>query len=89
LLHVGIAQTEGHGHYFWSLATQYKPSTGASRAFEQALKGVGIEAGGVMGLGRVGWSVPREQFFTARRALLAANLLTNEIRIIEPEFQLR
>ena len=89
LLQIGIAQTEAHGRYFWSSAVQYTPSADTSRAFEQALQRVGVKPGGMIDLGIVGWSVPREQFFIARRALLGSGLGTNEIRIIEPEFHLR
>lgn len=89
LLQIGIAQTEGHGRYFWSLAAQYESSPETCRAIEQALESAGVGAGRVMDLGMVGWSVPREQFFAARRALLGAGLRTNEVRIFEPEFHLK
>gem|GEM_PF-6523263 len=88
LFRIGITQTEEAGRFHWSLATSTAFADGG-KAFEKALARVGVKASGVMELGLVGWYVPREQFFVARRALLGADLRANEIRIIEPQFHLK
>ena len=88
LSQIGIAQTESAGHTYWFLASSTHFADGG-RAFEQALARVGVSPGGTMDLGKVGWTVPREQFFAARRALLSAGLSAKEITIAEPRFTLR
>jgi len=88
LSQIGIYQTESAGGISWFLASSTRFADGG-RAFEQALARVGVSPGGTMDLGMVGWTVPREQFFPARRALLSAGLSTNEITIVEPRFTLR
>jgi hypothetical protein len=85
---IGISQTEASGHFYWSLATS-RGFADDGRAFQQALQSVGVSPSGFMDLGITGWSVPREQFFTARRALLGAGLHTNEIAVVEPRFSLQ
>lgn len=85
LLRVGITQNGTPPHLEWGLASSTRFADGG-RAFENALGRVGIQPGGVLDLGIVGWSVPREKFFLARRAILDARLNTNEIQIAEPKF---
>jgi len=87
LFRIGITQTEHYGRFYWSLATSTSFADGG-KAFENALKRVGVKASGVMELGLVGWYVPRDQFFAAQHALLNASLPTNEIRIIQQQFNL-
>jgi hypothetical protein len=88
LRQIGIGQTEASGHFYWLLATS-RGFADDGRAFQQALQSIGVSPGGVMDLGIAGWSVPREQSFMARRALLGAGLHTNEITIVEPRFSLQ
>jgi hypothetical protein len=89
LFQIGITQNGEAGHYVWSLAVQSNPSAEGSRQFEKTLERIGVKAAGVMALGTVGWYVPRNQFFNAHRAVVAANLPTNEFTIIAPRFKLR
>ncbi len=88
LFQIGITQNGLPDRPVWGVAVSHGFSD-SGRAFERALAGVGVSPSGTMDLGMVGWYVPREQFFTARRALLAAGLSTNEIEIVEPRFTLR
>lgn len=88
LYQIGVGQTEYAGHFYWSLATSRAFADGG-RAFQQALQRVGISPGSETDLGVFGWTVPREQFFKARQALIGANLHTNEIMIVEPRFSLQ
>jgi hypothetical protein len=89
LFQIGVTEVGQPGRLDWGLAW-CRGFSDSGRAFEQALSSVGVSAGGVYGHGHAGWYVPREQFFTARRALLAAtNLHGIELTIVEPKFCLR
>ena len=89
LFEIGITEVGQPGRLEWGLAW-CRGFSDSGRAFEQALSSVGVSAGGVYDLGRSGWYVPREQFFVARRALLAAtNLHGIDLTITEPKFSLR
>ena len=88
LFQIGINQNEYDGHFDWWLATE-RDGAADDRAFWQALRRVGVSPSGFHDLSMVGWSVPREQFFKAHRALLSAGLNTNEFKICEPRFSLQ
>lgn len=87
---VGIGQWpvgNGTGE-LWRVAVEYQASSESQLAFKRALERAGVEPAASLCSGVVGWFVAREDFFKARQALLSARLRTNEIRIIEPWFQL-
>ena len=88
LFDIGITQNGPAEKPVWAVA-ESRGFSDSGRAFEQALASIGVSPSGTMDLGIVGSYVPREQFFTARRALLSAGLKTNEITITEPRFTLR
>jgi hypothetical protein len=89
LFQIGITEVGQPDRLEWGLAW-CRGFTDSGRSFEQTLASVGVSAGGVYGHGYSGWYVPREQFFAARRALLAAtNLHGIEFTITEPKFGLR
>jgi hypothetical protein len=87
LFKIGIKQAGGFAG--WAVAD----SSGASnikQAVSRALEPEGISAMANCGLGRCNWYVPREQFFRARRALLAAtNLNGVDLTVDEPMFSLQ
>ena len=88
LSQIGILESKDAGFINWLLATSTTFADGG-RAFDEALRRVGVTPAGVMSHGMVGWYVPREQFFDARRALLSAGLPPKEITIVEIQFHLQ
>ena len=89
LFAIGVTKIHQPGHIDWAVAWS-SDSDEVSQAIGRALKRVGVGCFASYGHGRAGWYVEREQFFTARRALLdAPDVQRLGVQVVEPRFSLR
>lgn len=87
LINVGITQSFQDGAAWWAVCwSDDSAATGA--VMERVLAPLKIQAIGSMGHGRAGWYVRREQFFDARRELLASpEFRTRPVLVVTPLFR--
>jgi hypothetical protein len=83
---IGVTQVQLPDRHIWCVAFS-SDSEQVRQAVHTALDPVGVGAGESCSRGYAGWYVNREQFFTARRALLeAAGLRELGVVVVEPRF---
>lgn len=88
LFELSITESDQKDHWMWAVYWS-DDSVQTMDAIEATLKPLNIEYVGSMGHGRAGWYVDREQFFTARRALLASPAIRAlGWRVVTPKFRL-
>lgn len=89
LFAIGVTASEQSGHISWCVAWS-RDTNEEAYAIRSALGSVGVGAFGSCRHGHAGWYVPRQQFFSARRALIdSASVRLLDINVVAPKLKLR